>query len=360
MNITTGIIPCAKKIVIYGPEGIGKSTFASLFPSPLFTDTEGSTKELNISRFDTPTSWAMLIEQAKYVRDNRPCKTYVIDTADWAEKLDNENICARAGKSGIEDFGYGKGYVYAKEEFGKYLNLLDEIIAVGINVVFNAHSFLRKVEQPDEMGAYDRYELKMSKHISPLLKEWCDMLLFVNYKTEIYHDENGKAKAKGNKRVMYTTHNACWDAKNRYGFPEMMDFDYKLISHIFNEGQNPQPAQQIETAKAEPTIPSQSINTATVQSTVSAKEFAAEQVANLKQQGFSVDEIIDDEPEQQALAQDNFVKEAPVPPLPSDSDNPVVQKLYQLMNEKGMSYIEAHTIAQEKYNYQKAVMDWRK
>jgi len=33
---------------------------------------------------------------------------------------------------------------------------------------------------------------------------------------------------------------------------------------------------------------------------------------------------------------------------------------YKLMNEKGMSYIEAHTIAQEKYNYQKAVMDWRK
>ena len=47
MNITKGVIPSAQKIVIYGPEGIGKSTFASMFPDPLFSDTEGSTKKLD-------------------------------------------------------------------------------------------------------------------------------------------------------------------------------------------------------------------------------------------------------------------------------------------------------------------------
>ncbi|MEE1299148.1 MAG: AAA family ATPase, partial [Acutalibacteraceae bacterium] len=45
-NITRGVIPTAKKVVIYGPEGIGKSTFASRFPDPVFIDTEGSTKAL--------------------------------------------------------------------------------------------------------------------------------------------------------------------------------------------------------------------------------------------------------------------------------------------------------------------------
>ena len=33
----------------------------------------------------------------------------------------------------------------------------------GINVVLTAHAQIRKFEQPDEMGAYDRYELKLGK-----------------------------------------------------------------------------------------------------------------------------------------------------------------------------------------------------
>lgn len=44
--ITDGVINGAKKVVFYGPEGIGKSTFASKFPDPLFIDTEGLQKNL--------------------------------------------------------------------------------------------------------------------------------------------------------------------------------------------------------------------------------------------------------------------------------------------------------------------------
>lgn len=43
MEITRGKIQKAKKVVIYGPEGIGKSTFAARFPGAVFIDTEGST-----------------------------------------------------------------------------------------------------------------------------------------------------------------------------------------------------------------------------------------------------------------------------------------------------------------------------
>ena len=63
MKITRGIIASAQKVVIYGPEGIGKSTFAAQFPDPLFIDTEGSTKNMDIARMDKPTSWTMLKNQ---------------------------------------------------------------------------------------------------------------------------------------------------------------------------------------------------------------------------------------------------------------------------------------------------------
>lgn len=42
--VTTGIQNSPVKTVLYGPEGIGKSTFASHFPNPVFIDTEGGTK----------------------------------------------------------------------------------------------------------------------------------------------------------------------------------------------------------------------------------------------------------------------------------------------------------------------------
>ena len=118
MKIIKGKIPGAKKVVVYGPEGIGKSTFASRFPEPVFIDTEGSTRDMDISRFEKASSWTMLMEQVRYVRQNQGvCRTLVIDTADWAEQLCVADVCARYGKKGVEDFGYGNGYVYVKEEW---------------------------------------------------------------------------------------------------------------------------------------------------------------------------------------------------------------------------------------------------
>lgn len=248
MNITSGKIASAQKIVIYGPEGIGKSSFAAKFPRPLFIDTEGSTKWMDVQRFDKPTSWTMLNSQVQYVKQNRSiCDTLVIDTIDWAEQLCINDICAAYNKKGIEDFGYGNGYVYEKEAFGKFLNSLEEVVEAGIHVVLTAHAQLRKFEQPDELGAYDRWELKLGKktgsQISPLVKEWADMVLFANYETfAVQTDDQGKKfKAQGGTRVLYTSHHPCWDAKNRCGLPDKLPLDYAQIAHCIGGTATPAP-----------------------------------------------------------------------------------------------------------------------
>ena len=99
MKIITGKIASPKKVLIYGPEGIGKSTFAAQFPEPVFIDTEGSTKDMDVARFEKASSWQMLMDQIRYVRQNpTTCRTLVIDTVDWAEQMCVADLCARYGK----------------------------------------------------------------------------------------------------------------------------------------------------------------------------------------------------------------------------------------------------------------------
>lgn len=259
MQVISGKVEKAKKVVLYGPEGIGKSSLAGQFPAPIFIDTEGSTTEMNVDRLAKPTSWTMLKEQVQWVKQQMGrFKTLVIDTIDWAEMLCVDSVCAQHGKKGIEDFGYGNGYVYVKEEFGRFLNLLSDLIESGIHIVLVAHAQIIKFEQPDEMGAYDRYQLKLGKKTSsqtaPLVKEWADMVLFINYKTfSVAADAKGtKHKGQGGVRTIYANHHPAWDAKNRHGLPDEFPLDYSKIAHIFNgtgstfvQPQNSTPSQQV-------------------------------------------------------------------------------------------------------------------
>lgn len=236
MQIKTGKIKRPQKVCIFGVEGIGKTTFASHFPNPIFIDTEGSTDHLDVARTEKPTSWAMLCGFIQeFAQMPGGYQTLVIDTVDWAEALCTRYVCDKNQKKGIEDFGYGKGYVYVKEEMGNFLHLLDEVISAGMNVVLTAHSQIRKFEQPDEMGAYDRYELKLgqqtSSKTSSLIKEWADMVLFANYKTSVIKTESGKRKGVNGERVLYTMRTPAWDAKNRHGLLPELPLDYSAIAH---------------------------------------------------------------------------------------------------------------------------------
>lgn len=225
MNIVKGKQIKPLKCVMYGPEGIGKTTFASRWPRPLFLDFESGTGRLNVDRVPVASYPELEQVMAHIAQDHADYRTLVFDTADWLDRQITRAVCDAAGKKGIEEFGYGKGFTFLAEKWAAFLDRLNRFgESTGLHIVFLAHATLRKFEQPDESGAYDRWELKCAKSVCPLLKEWADMLFFANYKTIVVND-NGKSKVSGGKRVIYTTHHPCWDAKNRFGFPDELAFD---------------------------------------------------------------------------------------------------------------------------------------
>ena len=127
-EITRGKQTKALKVLIYGVEGVGKTTLAAQFPNPLFIDCEGGTDNFDVARFQRPTSWEMLLQEVEQVKQNPSmCSTLVIDTIDWAEAKAIESVCKKHQVENIEDFGWSKGYTYLNEEMGKLLNKLSEV-----------------------------------------------------------------------------------------------------------------------------------------------------------------------------------------------------------------------------------------
>ena len=249
IHISNGPINRAQKVVIYGVEGIGKTTLAAQAPDPLFIDTEGGTSHLNVKRTQPPEDWQQLLDMVREVAVTPGlCKSLVIDTADWAEAMAIDAICKKYKQTGLEAFGYGKGYTYLGEEFAKLLAACDGVIRAGVNVIIIAHARQRRVELPDETGGFDVWGLKLSKQCAPMLKEWADALLFANYKTFVVQVDANHNKAQGGKRVIYTTHSPTRDAKNRHGLADELDMEYSAISPIFTEVKADDPVQRLRDA----------------------------------------------------------------------------------------------------------------
>lgn len=247
-TITKGKQKTAIRFCAYGAEGIGKSTFAAQFPDPLFIDVEGGTKQLDVARFPQPQTWNELLEMVDAVlEDPTVCRTLVIDTVDRAEMLLTAQLLKEANVDSIEKYGggYGKGYTALAERFNKDLLMrLDRVIAKGVNVTLIAHAAMRKLESPDE-PPYDRWELKTSKKISPLVKEWTDILCFMKYE-QVVIEENGRNKAKGKaKRVMVFNHRPTCDAKNRYGLEDDLPLSFEPLRAIYEGETAPQPQPEM-------------------------------------------------------------------------------------------------------------------
>jgi hypothetical protein len=253
-QLNSGKLELPVRGLLYGPEGIGKTTFAADWlraRGGALIDTENGSGRINVMRYPVPSDWPELLNMVRDAKNNPDLHALGVDTLDAAERMCAEYICSKNGWNSLEDPGYGGGYKRLWEEFSRLITALNAVISAGKDVILTAHAAMRKFEQPDQMGSYDRWELKLQNSqkcsTAALVKEWADLVLFANYETLVVTSTDGKTrKAAGGKRVVYTSHHPCWDAKNRFGLPEEVKLDFASVAPYLFGAQSaaPDPVQQ--------------------------------------------------------------------------------------------------------------------
>lgn len=236
MSILTGIrrgkIAAPFKALIYGVEGIGKSTFGAESPAPIFLCAESGTENLDVDRLPEPKKWSdVLASIAALSSEPHDYQTLVVDTLDWLEPLVWDHVCEANKWRSIEDPGYGKGYVAALNEWRLFLRQLEGLRASRrMNVLLLAHSLVRRVNPPD-MEPFDRYSLKIHEKAASLVREWCDAVLFARFEVVTSKAKDARV-AKGystGERELRTVYTASYDAKNRWGLPDPVPLNYGAV-----------------------------------------------------------------------------------------------------------------------------------
>lgn len=228
----------APRIMIYGPHGLGKTTFGAGAPNPIMILTEDGLGRLEVDHFPLATSYQDVVDAigSLYSEDHN-FGTVVIDSLDWLDNLIWADINARYE---AKDLAYGKGAVIAADYWRSILEGLNALRDdKGMAVVLIAHCQIKRFDSP-ETEPYDRYSPKLQERSSALIQEWADAVLFCNFRvvtkeTEVGFNKEVRRGITTGERLMYTTEKPAYLAKNRYSLPDSLPLSWESFAQAISQ-----------------------------------------------------------------------------------------------------------------------------
>lgn len=223
------------RVLIYGPAGVGKTTFAASARNPIFLCLEDGLGTIETNAFPRAKTYleargaldALINEEHDY-------RTLVVDSLDWLEPMIWSHTCDQNKWQSIEQPGYGRGYVEALRYWREFLDRVNYLRdAKRMTTIMIGHSAIKRFEAPDA-ESFDRYVIKLQAKACDLISEHSDAILFANHRYQtIKTEDRGRTRTRGHgqgDRVMYTEERPAWVAKNRYGLPPEMALDWAAFA----------------------------------------------------------------------------------------------------------------------------------
>lgn len=234
-TLVRGAQPHPPRICLYGTHGIGKSTLASQFPSPIFINTEQGIDSLDVVSFPVPQNVDEVVGYIRtLIKEEHEFKTVIIDSVDW---LVEPHIVRKVEAShDAQELSYGKGAIYIAEAFREILQGLDRLRLKGMNVVLLAHAAVVRFDSPTS-EPFDRYVPNLQKRCNALLQEWVDVLAFANFRVLIKKSDVGFSKevSRGittGERLLHFTETPGYVAKNRFAMPDTAPMTIDALSGL--------------------------------------------------------------------------------------------------------------------------------
>jgi hypothetical protein len=217
-------------VLLYGVDGVGKSTFGAAAPEPIFLGPEDGLGFLNVAKFPSPNNWTDVLAAVSDLQsEDHPYKSLVLDSLDWLEPLLWQHICNEHQVNSIEEVGggFGKGFVFAREQWNEFIKRLMRL-RNKMNIIAIAHAQVKVVNDPSEPEPFDQYRLKLNDKAADLWREASDCVFFAKFDIRVTKKKGAnKARAFGEgARVMYTEHRPAFHAKNRFNLPFQMPLDW--------------------------------------------------------------------------------------------------------------------------------------
>ena len=238
-EITRGREKRPRRVMLYGTQGIGKSTWAANAPKPVFIQTEDGLGDIECDKFPVAGCFEDVMKAlSDLYTDKHGYQTVVVDSLDWLERLIWADVCKEQNVKSIDAIGYGKGYGFAMTLWNDFLTGLAALREEkGMGIILIAHSKVERFEDP-ETDAYDRYSPRLHKTAAHLVQEFCDEVLFASYKVMTRTAGDGlHKKTKGigtGERIMRTQAGAAHQAKNRLGLPPELPLTWEAYANHIN------------------------------------------------------------------------------------------------------------------------------
>lgn len=254
-SIQRGRIVRPRRTLVYGVHGVGKSTFGSMAPAPIFLPTEEGANDIDVDKFPIAQRLEDVFEAiGELYQSDHAYRTLVVDSADWLEKLVHIKTCQEHNVQTIDEIEYGKGYTFAMRFWREVVSGFDALRTKReMSIVIIAHSTVEKFADPAS-EPYDRYTPALRKESRAYLQEWCDEVFFATYETFVRKVKAGykeTAVAVGGARVLRCVEAPSHLAKNRLNMPATIPLDYAEYA-TFLAGDTPrQPDPQPEPEPAQ-------------------------------------------------------------------------------------------------------------